>query len=272
MSLFSDLANKVRNAIPAPPPLPPLVVPPVVVLAINIAKGDSPAQAAAKAVQPVKDVGKAVDAAAGVAAKVAAAPHNVLIDLSHDALGDPGKIVAEITTMNARRVIESRAQITKAFAGILQGKNPLENLAIPLAAAIEISANEFRVSAKPLPQQLIDLFKPYYSAEVLQRAKYAIGSVGINLPDVISNSNKFMDQCLHKEGKPWAVTVDDVMVFPQQPSLDTDLPWWAHELQHVAQYASWGVNTFAFRYVTGYQEVENEAINKSADVMAKIQG
>jgi hypothetical protein len=60
-----------------------------------------------------------------------------------------------------------------------------------------------------------------------------------------------------------AVTVDNIIVFSQEPGLDS-IWFWAHELQHVEQYRTLGISGFAAEYTSDYQRLEDEA-NKKAD-------
>jgi len=247
MGLFHVLINAVARQAPVPVPPSPVIAPlstvPATIL-INIVQGKP-------AVRAGPDLPVRAD--------------DLVIDLSHRTLGDAGKIAAEVYTLGKRHHVEVEAQTMAAFKDILEGKNPMESFAIPLAAAIAVSASEYRVSAKPVPAHIRARMAPYYPANVLERAKYGIGSLGINLPDAIINARKFF------AGEEYAVTVDDVIVFPKMPNDDqTGLLWWAHELEHVSQYTRWGVNTFAYRYITGWNEVESEAVQKADEVLAKL--
>jgi hypothetical protein len=56
-----------------------------------------------------------------------------------------------------------------------------------------------------------------------------------------------------------AITLDDVVVFKDRRAALEDPKLWAHELKHVMQYAEWGIDGFAARYLSDYWAVENEA-------------
>jgi hypothetical protein len=56
-----------------------------------------------------------------------------------------------------------------------------------------------------------------------------------------------------------AVTLDDVIVFQERSAALEDPKLWAHELKHVMQFAEWGVDGFALRYLNDYEAVEHEA-------------
>jgi hypothetical protein len=42
-----------------------------------------------------------------------------------------------------------------------------------------------------------------------------------------------------------------------------NLHWWSHELQHQVQYSQWGIDEFAYRYVTSCHAVESDAEAKA---------
>ncbi len=62
-------------------------------------------------------------------------------------------------------------------------------------------------------------------------------------------------------GRVPAVTLDDVIVFAPAAADVDDPALWAHELRHVMQYADWGVDGFAQRYLEDHGAIELEAAN-----------
>ncbi len=55
------------------------------------------------------------------------------------------------------------------------------------------------------------------------------------------------------------MTLDDVVVFRESSVALEDPKLWAHELKHVMQFAEWGVQGFALRYLEDYEAVEAAA-------------
>ncbi|HYX71651.1 MAG TPA: hypothetical protein VE732_02695 [Nitrososphaera sp.] len=188
-------------------------------------------------------------------------PYRVAIDLSREIAGSPGQIIAEIALGGAAHKIEVEKAKLSAYVGIITGdSNPRELLTIPVAAAINQSANEFRSIAKPIPEAVRARLAPHYSAVVVEKARYAVGYIGINVPELFNGFNKLF-------GDENATTVDDIIVFPREPSANYgDLHWWAHELQHVDQYTRWGVNKFAYEYVMNRSGVESECEVKAEEL------
>jgi hypothetical protein len=56
-----------------------------------------------------------------------------------------------------------------------------------------------------------------------------------------------------------AMTLDDIVVFQDRGSALGDPKLWAHELKHVMQFAEWGVDGFATRYLTDHDAIEADA-------------
>ena len=133
--------------------------------------------------------------------------------------------------------------MNNGFANVLRGQNPLQLTAAPLAAAIRAAHERHAPRAAPLPQAVREGLQEHFSAQVLTVAKFAVGTVEITLPNFIGKGAAFM-------GDDYAVVVDDTIVFNDNPPSFSENPgWWAHEVQHVAQYSRMGVEVFAYRYL-----------------------
>lgn len=91
----------------------------------------------------------------------------------------------------------------------------------------------------------------FYPADVLDAARWTVGSVSISVPDVTNQFRKIFQDVDN------AVTVGHITVFVREPS--SSYHWWAHELQHQVQYHQWGIDSFAYKYVTSCHEVESGA-------------
>ena len=66
-----------------------------------------------------------------------------------------------------------------------------------------------------------------------------------------------------------AVTLHDVIVFSNR-ELAENVWLWAHELGHVQQYDAYGLDGFALRYVTTWNELEASANQRADEVTAAI--
>jgi len=175
--------------------------------------------------------------------------------------GDTGRIIYQMTFVGQRLQREFVFSGSASTSAILQGQDPLIAVTWPLAAAIRDARSKHIAASKPIPMKLRKLLEFMFPPHVLDRTRYTVGDLRISLPTLINQSSAFM-------GSGTAVVVDDVIVFPTEPDLDdlNDLEWWAHEIHHVAQYASWGVDLFAYRYAKNHYRVEGEAVSAGAYV------
>lgn len=151
-----------------------------------------------------------------------------------------------------------------AGANILRQENPLQIVSVPLAAAIREGRERFNGQAVPLPDDVKAGLAGFYEAGVLERARYAVGTMEITLPNGIGQVQKFGD-------KDFAVTADDIIVFNVAPPAFKDDPWWwGHEVTHVEQYKQMGVEEFARRYVfSAGADLENPANRRGDQVLEK---
>lgn len=176
--------------------------------------------------------------------------------------GDTGSFVFDVGTFSTRMSNELGYTAAAGAANILRGQNPLQVTAAPLAAAIRAARQQYASQAQPLPPDVRAGLADFFSPEVLDRARYTVGRIEINLPNFIGRGAKFM-------GNGYAVTVDDTIVFNSAPpSFADNATWWAHEVTHVEQYGSWGVDKFAFEYVIDF----GHSIERSADQRASTLG
>jgi hypothetical protein len=177
--------------------------------------------------------------------------------------GNVGKTVMTLGTGPDRLAVEFAATLAIEAGGILQGM-PLDRvIAAPLAAAIRSAVKEFLPRSQPIPVNIRQAFLNQYSSVVLDNARFAIGSISISVPDVTNMVVKKF------QGNDNAVTVGNITVFSVAPGMN--LHWWAHELQHQVQYQNWGIDEFAYKYVTSCHGVESDAEDK-ARAVAPISG
>lgn len=157
--------------------------------------------------------------------------------------GSTGEFVFDMGTFTQRFYNELGFSMGQSASNILKGQNPLMVVSAPLAAAIRSAREKHIVNAMPLPHNIKSALTPYFDANTLNRARYTTGRVDITLPNFIGKGKKYM-------GDHYAVVVDDVIVFNVDPPAFEDARfWWIHEITHVQQYASLGIESFAFNYL-----------------------
>lgn len=169
--------------------------------------------------------------------------------------GNTGAFIFDIGTFTNRYYSELANAGAQNINGILHGQNPFQLTAAPLAAAIRAAKERYSSSARPLPDDVKDALRNYFSQATLDRARYTIGNVEITLPNFIGQGAKFMGN----DG--YAVTIDNIIVFNTNPgSYLSNANWWAHEITHVQQYAQLGIETFSFNYIRDFgRSIESEA-------------
>lgn len=161
--------------------------------------------------------------------------------------GPAGDFVFDAATFTQRYYSELTKSAGAVASNTLLGQNPLQFVAMPLAAAVRQAREKHISSAKPLPDHIKMPLMKFFRQEVLDRAKYSVGNIDITLPNGIGQVQKYMS------GK-YAVVVDDIIVFNSEPPSFFESPfWWAHEVTHVEQYMQWGIEDFALRYVSNYR-------------------
>jgi hypothetical protein len=173
--------------------------------------------------------------------------------------GQPGEFIFDVGTFSQRYSNELANAGAYNISGILQGQNPFQLTAAPLSAAIRAARERHYSNSSPLPNDVKNALSGYFSASILNRARYSIGKVEITLPNFIGKGARFMG------GDAYAVTVDDIIVFNTNPgSYANNSNWWAHEITHVQQYERLGIETFAFNYLRDAgNSLESEAVNNA---------
>jgi hypothetical protein len=190
-----------------------------------------------------------------VVSQVNASDKNIQVIAAESIGGNVGKTVMQISNGADRLNVEFAATALIAGGAILQGAPPDRVVAAPLAAALRAAEKQYFPDSKPIPEEVAAKFRGSYPSDVLANARYAIGSISISAPDLINAEQKAIF------GYDNAVTVGRVTVFSKDPG--NDFHWWAHELQHQVQYASWGFDEFAYQYMTSCHKVESEAEDKA---------
>lgn len=120
---------------------------------------------------------------------------------------------------------------------------------------------------EPIPEPIRVALAGYVPEPILDGVRWREGAGELSLP-----------QNVIRFGHVPATTLDNVVVFAERRAALEDPKLWAHELKHVMQFAEWGVDGFAARYVSDYEAVEREAAEfrwefmKRAGLIPKVQG
>jgi len=128
-----------------------------------------------------------------------------------------------------------------------------------LALAIRLGrAEAVRSGVKPVPRELKRAFKKHYPNKVLDGARWTVAD-----PD--SRLGRVLARWPVQEG---AVTLGDVVVFKTKRAAK-NRQLFAHELVHVDQYRTLGINSFARRYSADPDPIEREARAKARKVVRR---
>jgi len=132
-----------------------------------------------------------------------------------------------------------------------QSLSPLivETIAPVLASWIASERDAAKAQGvEPIPPQIRAKLAGYVPDAVLDRVRWreAVGELS-------------MTQNVLRFGDTAAVTLDDVIVFRERRTALEDATIWAHEIKHVMQFAEWGIESFATRYLSDSGAVEQEA-------------
>lgn len=213
--------------------------------------------------RPFREIGRRLGDGVDTAATLASRPEQELfrrVQQESKHLGRPGEFIFDVGTFSHRFYNELTNSGARGLANVLRQQNPFQLTAAPLAAAIRAARERHISSSKPLPNDVRKSLSGHFDKSTLDRAKYAVGSVEITLPNFIGQRAKYM-------GDDYAVVVDDIIVFNMPPSsFSASSFWWTHEVAHVDQYRDLGVERFAYRYLTDYRGIESEADAKARAV------
>ncbi len=242
-----------------------LIVAPIATLrnAVQVVTGDKPPSSL---LDPTKDAAKSVAPAVQLATDVVTWPQQKVFQATQSLgtkIGPLGEVIVDVATFTERYTNSIIQSGGADLASTLAGHNPLDIVAIPLAAAIHEARDRHYPNSHPLPPDVQSALSHFFTPSVLQRARYTVGSVEITLPNGIGKIHKYF-------GDDIAVVCDDVIVFPTDPgSFNHDPQWWGHEVTHIKQFAELGVEEFAFRYVRSFShEIEDPAYANGDAVLA----
>jgi hypothetical protein len=236
-----------------PNPVPVIVraatAPAVAVVKIATGKPVVPALKSAVAAQ-ANALGQAATDSSAITQQI----ENVKVTVAGKIAGNVGQTVMRIAIGPER--YEQAFAATAVIEGteVLQGARASDLVAAPLAAALREAQAQFSASALPLPDAVKQALSQFYAPAQLANARYALSTISISVPDLITGAEKTFG-----DNPYFAVTVGNIMVFSRNPA--NNYHWWAHELQHTVQYSNWGIDHFAYEYVTSCHAVEEDAEN-----------
>lgn len=216
----------------------------------------------------VKELVEKTGDVASATAVIASTPYLFVAEVTRDIGGVGGQIIR--AGINQKLVeINILPYFVKKIGG-LDASSP-EDIAKAIATApiemilasyIQAAFDTLEPASTEIPKSIKKLLKEHFDDNVLNNAKYIVSTFGLTLPEAINGLQVFMGNHAH------AVTVGNVIVFSKEPdNSDAAIHWWAHELQHVAQYNKFGIDGFSNKYVNNYNEIEAEADAKAKEVI-----
>jgi hypothetical protein len=129
-----------------------------------------------------------------------------------------------------------------------------------LALAIRHAKEQASYGAQPIPAGILQQLQAYFPADVLQSVRYnTFDGARIGLDNAVMMLNNDVV----------AITLEDIIVF-RNGSEAQNVATWAHELTHVLQYRSRGIDTFANTYTSNAWVLENEARDNASRIMASL--
>jgi len=203
--------------------------------------------------------GKAFEASAEAASAASEQTNNVKVAIGQAVAGDTGKTVLTLATGLDRLQVEFGTTAAIQASHIAQGKDPAMLIAAPLAAALRAAHDQFEPQSQSIPADIRQRFSGQYPDDVLNQARFAIGGLSISAPDIANGTRRIISSSDN------ATTVGNVIVFSTNPT--SNFHWWAHELRHVQQYSEWGIDKFAYNYLTSCHFVESQAEDKAREVV-----
>lgn len=133
-----------------------------------------------------------------------------------------------------------------------------------LAQAIRDARQRAEPTAQPMPAAIKTDLAPFFSATpwLLDKVRWVTSEQIGGVSDLVMLNPDVS-----------AITLDDVIVFRDKADGETNLVLWSHELVHVLQYQTLGVDGFARDYLkSGGTEFEDEAETFSKQVEQKLAG
>lgn len=143
---------------------------------------------------------------------------------------------------------------------VISGLNPA---GAALAFAVRQAKAQALNGAQPIPPNIYQQLRPFYPPGFLESVRFNVFTrSNVNLANATMMLNSDVG----------AVTLEDVVVFRLDLDAQMNRLLWAHELTHVMQYRSMGVENFSNVYSTNAWVLENQATDSANRIVNTIQG
>jgi hypothetical protein len=143
-----------------------------------------------------------------------------------------------------------------------EGRAAGEDLAAAaVAAAIRQAAAILESRSGPMPAAVRSALHSYFDPELLDRARFSVG-----FPEGLS----ILGLQHHLQSASAMTFGDDIVFADERAAADPCL--WAHELEHVKQYARLGIDAFARRFALASPTLEQPAYDQQAYVCGLLGG
>lgn len=130
-----------------------------------------------------------------------------------------------------------------------------------LALWIQQSRNSSWPTAQPVPPEVRQALQGWFSDDLFNNVRWKIGDGGaINLANATLTY-----------GTAEAICLIDTIIFKDE-QVASDLSVWAHEMVHVQQFRTLGVNAFAADYARSWNSLENPAYDVQGRFAASQSG
>jgi len=129
-------------------------------------------------------------------------------------------------------------------------------------------------SAQPIPANIRALLVPFFPAYILDKARWTVYDASrITLDSLILGTDcSDLNLPFGIDCKMGAITFDNVIVFRGAAQGEQNYVSWAHELVHVSQYDSLGIDGFAYVYASpGSASLEKQAYDWQGTVQNAVQ-
>jgi tetratricopeptide (TPR) repeat protein len=162
------------------------------------------------------------------------------------------------------------AMIKNLPTDVLEALNPAGQ---ELAFAVREAQAQARNGAQPIPPNIRTLLLPFFPTYILDKARWTVYDPNrVTLDSLILGSDcSDLNLPFNIDCKMGAITLDQTVVFRGAAGAQNYVSW-AHELVHVSQYDSMGIDGFAFVYASpGGISLEKQAYDWQATVQSAVQ-
>ena len=162
----------------------------------------------------------------------------------------------------SRQLIRRGKRIVSAPAALAVSFDKVGVLSDRLAEELQDAEAYLRPKSRPIPHPARGYLACHFGQTTLQRARYVVDRNLVTLNGTINRLQTTKDP---SSGN-YAVVTGDTIVFARMPTFDVTNLWFlAHEVAHTEQYQRMGVRSFARKYVSDWDALEDQA-DDEADV------